>query len=202
MQQRPSHSCARMPGQHQCTNALGNKSAGSTQTTQTLQEAHLGTPSKVVQCGAPNGNQKTPTRAEAKHNTNTARGPPRCTLAGCVVRRANSGKQKHVPEHPLAFVRTHAPKGANPGSTAKRKETPRGPPRNALGDCVLQRTTQHIHASVWRPRKADKTIMRARSKSPRRSASQALEAVYRCSNAARFSTATRQGVPHSNSTEV
>ena len=141
-------------------------------------------------------------RAEATHNTNTARGPPRRALAGCVVRRANNGKQKHVPEHPLAFVQTRAPEGADTGSTAKRKETPRGPPRNALGDCVLHRATRHAHASAWRPRKADKTSMRARSKSPRRSASQALEAMYRCPSAACLSTSTRQGVPHSNSTDV
>ena len=47
-----------MLGKRQCTEALRNDPAKSNHAMQTLQEAHLGTPSKVAKCGAPKGTHK------------------------------------------------------------------------------------------------------------------------------------------------
>ena len=218
---RSSHERASMPGKRQCSEALRKDPPRSNHATQTLQEAHLGTPSKVAKCGAAKGTHKAarsnncPSFEKASANL-PANGPamtPRTTrtLQGAhlgaplqvVLSVAPAAGNKNTqPDQHRDFVKTSALERANAESTAKPTETSRGPPRNALRVSDLQRTSHRIQSGASRPRKADKTSMRARSKSPRRSASQALEALYRCSNAARFSTATRQGVPHSNSTDV
>ena len=217
---RSLHERASMPGKRECSEALRKDSTRSSHATQTLQEAHLGTPSKVAKCGAPKGTHKAarskncqsfeeasehlPANGPAlkQRTTRSLQGAHLGAPLQVVLYAAPTADSKNVRRTTARLRANKCPRKSKRRKHCKRRGTPRGPPRNALGPRILQHTSRHIYNGASRPCKADKTSIRARSKSPRRSALQALEALYRCSKAARFSPATRQGVPDSNSTDV